>query len=78
MTSEERAGMIGGVSAAFLELLRILIEKDIIQIRDWDRITETLDALPLAHDIHPDQKEAVAAFSGVMKRLRPVKITPER
>jgi hypothetical protein len=70
--------MIGGVSAAFLELLRILIEKDIIQIRDWDRITETLDALPLAHDIHPDQKEAVAAYSGVMKRLRPGKITPER
>jgi hypothetical protein len=70
--------MIGGVSAAFLELLRILIEKDIIQIRDWDRITETLDALPLAHDIHPDQKEAVDAYSGVMKRLRPGKITPER
>jgi hypothetical protein len=73
MTSEERAASIGGISAAFIALLRILIEKDVIQINDWDIIIDTLEKLndDKRIQIPQEQKEAISGYSNVLKRLRP-------
>lgn len=73
MTSEERAASIGGISAAFIALLRILIEKDVIQIKDWDTIINTLEKLQDDETIQipHEQKEAISGYSSVLKRLRP-------
>lgn len=73
MTSEERAASIGGISAAFIALLRILIEKDVIQINDWDIIIDTLEKLndDKTIQIPQEQKEAISGYSNVLKRLRP-------
>jgi hypothetical protein len=73
MKSEQRAASIGGISAAFIALLKILIEKDIIQINDWDKIIDTLEKLQVDGTIQipQEQKEAISGYSNVMKRLRP-------
>ena len=73
MTSEQRAASIGGISAAFIALLKILIEKDVIQVNDWDIIINTLEKLQFDETIKIplEQKEAISGYSNVLKRLRP-------
>lgn len=59
------------MSVAVIELLKILIESKSIDLRDWDRIAETLTDQSSAHEMKPAHRTSVEHISETLKRVRP-------
>lgn len=73
ISPDQRRGAVAGVETAFVELLNVLVERNVIELTDWDRIRQTLTDLSAAYEMKPDQRAAIEDMATILHRLRPEK-----
>ncbi|MHC2653434.1 hypothetical protein ACVMHY_006013 [Bradyrhizobium barranii subsp. barranii] len=75
ISEDERRGIersaAAGVSVAFIELLKILVERGVIQVSDWDSLIASLTDLGGAYETEAWQRASIERFAVSLRRFRP-------